>query len=159
MPIVETWFTESTSVHISGYNTYRRHRASHARDACIYVHCDLDSCEISHVVLTDSAVEQVWCTIKICNERILIGCIYIPDPNAENIAMFISLTMVDRLMNKCTYTGLMLTGDLTKAQQAGIISDSRQLLKNPKLVLQIFSGARTCSSMLAFQPSNACVWG
>ena len=86
MAISETWFA----------NVYRRDRASHAGGVCIYVHCDLDSCEVSDGVLTDSAVEQVWCAIKICNERILIGCMYIPNPNAENIAMFNSLTRIDR---------------------------------------------------------------
>ena len=99
MSINETWFAESSSVCISDYNVFRRDRASHAGGVCIYLSCDLDTCEIIDVVLTDSAVEQVWCAIKICNQRILIGCIYIPDPNAENIAMFNSLTRVDRLMN------------------------------------------------------------
>ena len=66
---------------------------------------------MNDVVLTDSALEQVWCAIRISNEKILIGCIYIPDPNAENLAMFNSLSRVDRLMNKGTYNGLMLTGD------------------------------------------------
>ena len=111
MAITETWFADSSSVHISGYDVYRRDRSSHTGAVCIYMSCYLDPCEISDVFLTDSAVEQVWCAIKICNERILIRCIFIPDPNAENIAMFNSLTRVDRLMNKGTYTGLMLTGD------------------------------------------------
>ena len=63
------------------------------------------------MVLTDPAVEQDWCAIKICNEKILVGCIYIPDPNVENLAMFNSIARVDRLIIKGTYTGLMLTGD------------------------------------------------
>ena len=113
MAITETWFTESSSVTISGYNVYRPDRASHAGGVCIYARCDLDSCEVSDVVLTDSAVEQVWCAIKICNERILIGCIYIPDPNAENIAMFNSLTRADRFILQTTpgirFISLLLT--------------------------------------------------
>ena len=43
MAITETWFAESSSVHISNYNVYRRDRTSHAGGVCIYVSCDLDS--------------------------------------------------------------------------------------------------------------------
>ena len=113
--ITETWFTECSSVNISGYNIYRRDRASHAGGVCIYVRNELDSCEVNDDVLTNSAVEQVWCAIRICNEKILLGCIYIPDPYSENLAMFNSLSKVDRLMNKGTYTGLMLTGDFNQS--------------------------------------------
>ena len=59
MAITETWFAESSSVNISGFNFYRRDRDSHAGGACIYVRCDLDSCEVSDVVLTDSADSHV----------------------------------------------------------------------------------------------------
>ena len=119
MVISETWFAESSSADISGYNVYRRDRASHSGGICIYVRCDLDSHEISDVVLTDSAVDQVWFGIKICNERIFIGCIYIPDPNAvNNVTTFNSLTRVYRLVSKGTYTGVMLTGDFNHSSKS-----------------------------------------
>ena len=54
-----------SSININGYNVYRRDWTSHARGACI-----------NDVVLTDSAVEQVGCSIKICNERILMMYLY-----------------------------------------------------------------------------------
>ena len=73
MAITETWFDESSSINISGYYVYRRDRASHAGGVSIYFRCDLDLNEVSDVVLTDSAAEQVSYAIKICNARILIG--------------------------------------------------------------------------------------
>ena len=71
MAITEIWFAECSAVNISGYNFYRRDKSSHAGGISIYLRSDLDSCEISDGVLTDSAVEQVWCAIKIFNEKIL----------------------------------------------------------------------------------------
>ena len=65
---------------------------------------DLDFSEISDKVLTDSAIEQVWCEVNLRNERILIVCVYIL--NAENIAMFNFLTKADRLMKKGTVANL-----------------------------------------------------
>ena len=130
MAIIETWFAESSSFNISGYNVYRRDRTSHASGVYIYVCCDLDSYEVSDVVLTDSTVEQAWCAIKICNERILIGCFYIPDPNTENKAMFTSLTRVELLMTKRTYTGLMLTGDFNHSSTSWNYLGFRTFSKN-----------------------------
>ena len=63
-------------------------------------------------------MEQVWYAIKTFNEKILVACIYIPDPNSENLAMFNSIAKVDRLINKSTYTGLMLTGDLNQSSSS-----------------------------------------
>ena len=74
------------------------------RDLCMHVLQDLDFSEISDKVLTDSAIEQVWCEVNLRNERILIVCVYIL--NAENIAMFNFLTKADRLMKKGTVANL-----------------------------------------------------
>ena len=63
MVIIETRFAESSSDNICDYNAYRRDRACHAGDFCMYVRCDLDFVEVSDMVLTYSAVEQVWCVI------------------------------------------------------------------------------------------------
>ena len=66
---------------------------------------------MSDCVLNDPKVEQIWCEVKVCDERILIGCIYSPNPFADNTEMLNSLNRIDHLMTKGNYTGFLLTGD------------------------------------------------
>ena len=65
---------------------------------CIYVLEELNFCEIS-------AVEQIWCLVKVSDERILIDCIYYPDFSTENTEMLISLNRAYLLMTTGSYTG------------------------------------------------------
>ena len=112
MAITETWFVENLSVNIIGYHIYRRYRTNQGYGGvCIYVRNDLTSCEVEVSILNNSVVEQIWCTIRVCNEKILLGCIYNPDPNKENSALLETLSKVDRLMMEGHFTGLLLTGD------------------------------------------------
>ena len=62
-------------------------------------------------ILNNSVVEQIWCTIRVCNERILLGCINNPDLNKENSALLETLSKVDRLMMEGHFTGLLLMSD------------------------------------------------
>ncbi len=44
----------------------------------IYVHCDVESFEVSEAVLSNTRSEQVWCYVKTKDETILVECIYRP---------------------------------------------------------------------------------
>ena len=74
-----------------------------------------------------------------------------PDPNVENMAMFNSLTRVDHLMTKGTYTGLMLTGDFnhstTSWDDLGFPTTSKTSETSFTYFVRSYVG-----SMLAFQP-------
>jgi hypothetical protein len=111
--ITETWFNDSSISSLFGYTTYRKDRKqkSQGGGVCIFVSDRLLSSEIHDKVLNDTSIEQVWCTIQIHEETILIGCVYRPhvkdDVKLLSKSIYQSKKWHDE--NKCS--GILLAGD------------------------------------------------
>jgi hypothetical protein len=82
--ICETWFKSDSVVNINGYNIFRLDRVSHGGGVCIYAKKSLRVLEVKNAVLNNQNVEQIWCTLDIGQENILLGCIYRPNMTGVN---------------------------------------------------------------------------
>ena len=81
--VTETWFGNNSAPHIKGYHLHSRCRGRRGGGVCIYVRDDICSMEVMDTQLRGDSdnpnevkIEQVWCSLKIGEERILVGCIY-----------------------------------------------------------------------------------
>ncbi len=117
--ISETWFDDDSCTHLYGYSMYNSDRDGHGGVA-LYVNDRLDSFEVHNTVLEDKIIEQIWCVLKINDERLLLGCMYRPPPNIDideqlrakkEIAIGKSLTEAARLVASGKYDGLCVSGD------------------------------------------------
>jgi len=70
--ISETWFSESSCTHLFGYTLYSSNRNGYGGVA-IYVSNQVESTEINTPELCSKSIEQVWCVVKVGNDKILCG--------------------------------------------------------------------------------------
>ena len=95
--------SSTNSQNMSSY-FYIKDKASQGNDeVCIYVCDDLISFEVSNFVFNDKNVYQVWCEVKVWDERVFICSIYRPFP-LQKISKF-SI----HLMTQGIYTGFLST--------------------------------------------------
>ena len=65
---------------IARLQTFNKDRAGNGGGVAIYVSDELKSFETTSPQLNNTDVEQVWCTILVGQEQLLLGCIYRPPP-------------------------------------------------------------------------------
>ena len=79
--ITETGFTELLIASLSNYYLFRKDRLTWIR-VCIYIRKDLNSTDVPdeklNKILSGSTSEQLWKSVSLGKEKILIGCIYRP---------------------------------------------------------------------------------
>jgi len=110
LAISETWFSDDSVPNISGYSLFRRNRVDRGGGVCIYVRRDLVAGEVSDDVLSSHESEQVWCSISVGGERVLVCCFYRP-PNACNLSLIALIGRARDLLERRVYTSLILVGD------------------------------------------------
>ena len=79
----------------------------------IYIRNDINSFSIEEPSLTSSSCEQIWCTIRVGTEKILLGCIYRP-PSAQyecSQSIIHSLKIATKLIYQNKYSSLLVSGD------------------------------------------------
>jgi hypothetical protein len=127
--ITETWFNEVSIVNLPGYKLFNKNRAGTSAGyggVAIYTSLDpqhnLVACEIDdndlRAILDNSDAEQIWCQLRIGNEKILFGCIYRSpsfiskeNSSATANAIFKSLKSAKSAVNNGKYDGLCIVGD------------------------------------------------
>ncbi len=123
--LAETWFTSNSINILSNYTLYNKNRTSSVLDTntaslnrdrgggvAIYVRDDLNSSEAPGLSSTLHS-EQVWCSVRIGKENLLLGCLYRPPHSDRNVNLTLnsSIDSAADLVSKGTYTGLMIVGD------------------------------------------------
>jgi hypothetical protein len=108
--IAETWFDSSSIVDLPGYSIFRSDRGQHGGGVALFVAEELVALEVEDEFLTSRDVEQIWASVKIGSEHILIGCIYRPQ-QVDPSKVFPSLRAASRLVKNNKYTGVILAGD------------------------------------------------
>ncbi len=126
--ITETWFKENSINNLNNYTLFSKNRSTSAATldpgivslnldrgggVAIYVRDDLQSAEAPGFSSQNCPSEQVWCTIRINKENILLGCLYRP-PHSNRNANLILNSSIDKaaeFVNKGTYTGMLIAGD------------------------------------------------
>ena len=111
--ITETWFTSSSNSYLPNYITYRRDRESHAGGIAIIIKNDLISAECTFFKSEYS--EQLWVTVTIEDEIILVGCIYRPpsapsDPKIDREINY-NIIKASQMVQNNTYSGIVIGGD------------------------------------------------
>ena len=110
--ITETWWTELSLPCIEGYSLFRRDRTNGKRGGgvAIYVSEHITSAEVLDEALINKT-EQIWCTIKVDNVSILLGCIYRPNMLDDIDEINLSLKTAKELVDSKLYSGLLVCGD------------------------------------------------
>ncbi len=112
--ITETWFNSNSITNIPNYNFYLKNRSTtRGGGVVIYVREDLSSSEISDPILTNcSEIEQIWCTVKIGHESIIIGCVYRPPQSERSTSSTINKSIQRaKILSERGHTGLLIAGD------------------------------------------------
>jgi hypothetical protein len=112
--ITETWFNVNSVSNIPGYKLYAKNReqTSHGGVA-IYVRDDINSLEVTVNKEQSESSEQIWCSINLIKEKILVGCIYRPptarfESSAEiNKSIELAKSLVDAKM----FDSIIIAGD------------------------------------------------
>ena len=107
--ITETWFKPDTVVRLPNYSLFSRNRLTRTGGGvAIYVRNDVKASEICDPTFSSEDCEQVWCSIEVYKEKILVGCIYRPpDSNMVfNSAVNLSITKANFLFEKKNLTDL-----------------------------------------------------
>jgi hypothetical protein len=111
--ITETWFNESSIFNLTNYIIYRHDRKNNPHGGvCIYISETLISHEVTHYELNNDS-EQVWCSVNLGTEIILVGCIYRPPLSNDlvNNQIISSINFASSLVEKKHYSGLLIAGD------------------------------------------------
>lgn len=77
--ITETWFSDISITSIPNYILCRKDRTGKGGGVAIYSRNDLNTKELS--IIKPIYYEQVWVSIELDHEHVIVGCIYRP-PNA-----------------------------------------------------------------------------
>ena len=112
--ITETWFNDSSNTNLGGYNIYFKNREeSRGGGVVLYIKNYLDSFEVENVTIKNPKSENIWCSIRIGKENILIGCIYRPPYSKREINLEINKTIkkANKMIQEKKYTALMVCGD------------------------------------------------
>jgi hypothetical protein len=136
--ITETWFNNYSSTIINGYTLVRKDRDEHAGGVAIYIREDIEILETNNIQLQNDDIEQIWCSIKINNEQILLGCIYRPPQNENKSAQLInnSILTAKKELDKSVYNGMILAGDFNYPN----------LKWNPDGTVEVSSGVKSIQS-------------
>jgi len=83
--VTETWFSDASTVNLTGYNVFRKDRMRTGGGVAIYAHESLVATELNDKTLRarlgSDIVEQVWCQLVFGKDIVLLGCIYRPPLN------------------------------------------------------------------------------
>ena len=111
--ITETWFNESSTPVISGYNLYHEDRKTLGGGVSIYVCESVVSVNVCNDNLYSTEVEVVWCEVKYGMDRVLVGCFYknprAPASECHEICRLIR--NAKREVENKKYTVLMIASD------------------------------------------------
>ena len=111
--ITETWFSDLSITSIPNYNLNRKDRNGRGGGIAIYVRKELNVSEPS--LFKSSYSEQVWLSIMLDKEHILVGCVYRP-PNANldpriDYEILQNIKLSKKLVDQKKFSGLMIAGD------------------------------------------------
>jgi hypothetical protein len=113
--VSETWFNIRTLKEVNGYQLFAKDREQiKGGGVAIYVRDDLICSELNlSMVRNGKLVEQVWCSVNLNKERVIVGCIYRP-PTARresSIAINECIKKAKRLVDADSITSLLIAGD------------------------------------------------
>jgi hypothetical protein len=111
--ISETWWSDTSSTNIVGFNLFRSDRDGRGGGVCIFIKNNFKSYIIDDEFLNSRDIEQTWCIVEIGSEKIICGCIYRPGSSnkTENLAKICSIKQVSSFYSKKKCTGILLCGD------------------------------------------------
>ncbi len=112
--VCETWFTEDSLVNIANFRCFNRNRLEDEHGGVvIYVKDDLIAMETQNKFLNDSNIEQIWCSIDIGLDKILLGCMYRPPNSSNEVNKLInkSLVTAKQEIENGRYTTMIVAGD------------------------------------------------
>jgi hypothetical protein len=78
--ITETWFNQNSNTHLHGYSSFLKSRNGHGGGVALYISDEVESFEVHNKTLESQTVEQIWCGIRVGDEKFLVGCFYRPPP-------------------------------------------------------------------------------
>ena len=112
MLFTETWFNDQNTEQIENYKLYNRNRilTSHG-GVGIYIKNGIKSFENGEAEFINESIEQVWVTVFVGSEKILIGCIYRPPRSTNNLPIFDSIRKARELLDHKIVNGIMICGD------------------------------------------------
>ena len=109
--ITETWWNETSTPFIGGYSLYRRDREkTKGGGVAIYVSNKITSAEVVDNELNNKK-EQIWCTIKVENKSLLVGCIYRANMHDDINEANSSIIRAKQLVDSHSHSGLLICGD------------------------------------------------
>ncbi len=118
--ISETWFNQNSNTHLHGYSPILKNRNGHGGGVALYISEEIESFEIHNQELENQEVEQIWCGIRVGDEKFLIGCVYRPPPkqaeekvtrNDLELALIRSIKSAASEVSTGRFDGLCVFGD------------------------------------------------
>ncbi|XP_065673926.1 uncharacterized protein LOC136090878 [Hydra vulgaris] len=109
----ETWFTDLSDVTVPGYQPHRKDRDKRGAGVAIYTRDDIIVSEVSSTQLNSTSIEQIWRKIKLGQESFLLGCLYRPhDENDQVLTQCItSITTAQQILPNINCSAMLLYGD------------------------------------------------
>jgi hypothetical protein len=118
--ISETWFNQKSNTHLHGYSPFLKNRNGHGGGVALYISEEIESFEIHNPELENQEVEQIWCGIRVGDEKFLIDCVYRPPPkqaeeketrNDLELALIRSIKSAASEVSTGRFDGLCVFGD------------------------------------------------
>ncbi len=126
--VTETWFKETSLMHMYQYDLYKVTRDSNLSDSDERIETNkkeerrrigyiykkkLTSYEVTEKCFSSEKCEQIWCEIKLKSEKVLIGCIYRPHKSSDKVDRAINkaIRTAKALVTKKKYTAMLVVGD------------------------------------------------
>ncbi|XP_065675767.1 uncharacterized protein LOC136091975 [Hydra vulgaris] len=109
----ETWFTDLSDVTVPGYQPHRKDRDKRGDGVAIYTRDDIIVSEVSSTQLNSTSIEQIWRKIKLGQESFLLGCLYRPhDENDQVLTQCIpSITTAQQILPNINCSAMLVYGD------------------------------------------------
>ncbi|CAF1149017.1 unnamed protein product [Brachionus calyciflorus] len=110
--VSETWFKEDSLMEVENYTLYKKVRNSgNGGGVAIYIKNSIKSIEIAS--LRTQLGEQVWCSIIVGKEKILIGCQYRSTNTDRLVSNHLTrlITTAKNLVDSKKFTDLLVFGD------------------------------------------------
>ena len=113
--ITETWFNSRSIKIIPNYTLFNKDREQVVGGGvAIYVRNDLEAFEVCEVDLAGVISEQIWCSVTVGADSLLLGCIYRPPYSSHETSeeIFKAMVLAKKLVDEKMYTSLLIAGDL-----------------------------------------------
>ena len=112
--VSETWFNFNSLRYIKDYSLYSKDRTETiGGGVAIYTRNNIKSFLVSDEILNSTISEQIWCSIRVGKEKILLVCIYHPllAQYACSKSIFRAIEFSRRLIHIEKFTGILISGD------------------------------------------------